>query len=120
MAKMVRRCWRPGPICWRSSAPCSMHRIPGERRRAFNGSSSNHPTHPAIEPAESSPMSQSQELFEQARRYIPGGVNSPVRAFKGVGGDPVFIKRAEGPYLVDEDDRRYVDYVGSWGPMVLG
>lgn len=65
-------------------------------------------------------MSQSQELFEQARRYIPGGVNSPVRAFKGVGGDPVFIKRAEGPYLVDEDDRRYVDYVGSWGPMVLG
>ncbi|MDZ7752259.1 MAG: glutamate-1-semialdehyde 2,1-aminomutase [Gammaproteobacteria bacterium] len=65
-------------------------------------------------------MSQSHELFEQARRYIPGGVNSPVRAFKGVGGDPVFFKRAEGPYLVDEDDKRYVDYVGSWGPMVLG
>ncbi len=59
-------------------------------------------------------------LFEQAKRHIPGGVNSPVRAFKGVGGSPVFVSRAEGPYLYDTEGRRYIDYVGSWGPMVLG
>ena len=62
----------------------------------------------------------SEKLFEQARQHIPGGVNSPVRAFTGVGGTPVFFKAAEGAYLIDEDDRRYVDYVGSWGPMILG
>ena len=65
-------------------------------------------------------MSKSSELFARARACIPGGVNSPVRAFNGVGGDPVFIVRAEGAYLFDEDDRRYIDYVGSWGPMILG
>ncbi|HKQ30577.1 MAG TPA: glutamate-1-semialdehyde 2,1-aminomutase, partial [Burkholderiales bacterium] len=65
-------------------------------------------------------MSQSQILFERARRRIPGGVNSPVRAFKGVGGDPIFFARADGPYLYDEDGKQYIDYVGSWGPMVLG
>ncbi len=61
-----------------------------------------------------------ESLFEQARRYIPGGVNSPVRAFKSVGGEPVYIHRAQGAYLWDEDDNRYIDYVGSWGPMILG
>ncbi len=65
-------------------------------------------------------MSRSQELFEQAQQYIPGGVNSPVRAFKGVGGDPIFFNRAEGAYLFDEDGNRYIDYVGSWGPMIVG
>ncbi len=65
-------------------------------------------------------MSKSQDLFEQAQQHIPGGVNSPVRAFKGVGGDPVFFKRARGAYVFDEDDNRYIDYVGSWGPMILG
>ena len=59
-------------------------------------------------------------LFEAAKRHIPGGVNSPVRAFKGVGGDPIFVARAEGPYFYDPDGKRYIDYVGSWGPMVLG
>jgi len=59
-------------------------------------------------------------LFEAAKRRIPGGVNSPVRAFKGVGGAPVFVARAEGPYLFDTEGKRYIDYVGSWGPMVLG
>jgi glutamate-1-semialdehyde 2,1-aminomutase len=59
-------------------------------------------------------------LFHDAQRYIPGGVNSPVRAFKGVGGDPIFIKRAEGAYLHAADGRRYLDYVGSWGPMLAG
>lgn len=61
-----------------------------------------------------------QHLFNLAKRYIPGGVNSPVRAFNGVGGDPVFVRRAAGCYLYDTDGKRYVDYVGSWGPMVAG
>jgi len=61
-----------------------------------------------------------EELFQQAKSVIPGGVNSPVRAFKGVGGTPVFIDRAEGPYIWSAEGKRYTDYVGSWGPMVLG
>ena len=64
--------------------------------------------------------SRNEELFERSRRLIPGGVNSPVRAFRAVGGTPVFFKRGQGAWLWDEDDRRYVDYVGSWGPMILG
>lgn len=63
---------------------------------------------------------RSEQLFAEAQRYIPGGVNSPVRAFRGVGGTPIFFKRGEGAYLYDEDDNRYLDYVGSWGPMILG
>ncbi|MBQ0755442.1 MAG: glutamate-1-semialdehyde 2,1-aminomutase [Gammaproteobacteria bacterium] len=62
----------------------------------------------------------SSKLFKQAQTHIPGGVNSPVRAFRGVGGDPLFIHRGEGPYLFDEDDNRYIDYIGSWGPLILG
>jgi len=62
----------------------------------------------------------SRELFDLALQYIPGGVNSPVRAFKGVGGDPLFFKSGKGAYLVDSDDNRYVDYVGAWGPLILG
>src|SRR5574344_2862043 len=65
-------------------------------------------------------MSRSEDLFASAQKHIPGGVNSPVRAFRGVGGTPLFFKHAEGAYVVDEDDKRYVDYVGSWGPMILG
>jgi glutamate-1-semialdehyde 2,1-aminomutase len=65
-------------------------------------------------------MSRSQELFTAAQKHIPGGVNSPVRAFRGVGGDPVFVHCAAGPYLYDPDGKRYIDYVGSWGPMILG
>ena len=65
-------------------------------------------------------MSRSEILFEQAQKTIPGGVNSPVRAFRAVGGSPIFIERAEGPYIFDADDKRYVDYVLSWGPMILG
>jgi glutamate-1-semialdehyde 2,1-aminomutase len=62
----------------------------------------------------------SRSLFERACRVIPGGVNSPVRAFRAVGGTPVFVSRAEGAYLYGADGKRYVDYVGSWGPMILG
>ncbi|OUR78921.1 glutamate-1-semialdehyde-2,1-aminomutase [Colwellia psychrerythraea] len=65
-------------------------------------------------------MNKSEQLFEQAQKIIPGGVNSPVRAFNGVGGTPCFIKRAQGAYIYDADDNAYIDYVGSWGPMILG
>ncbi len=65
-------------------------------------------------------MTQSQRLFTAAKQHIPGGVNSPVRAFNGVGGDPIFFKKGAGPYLWDEDDNRYIDYVASWGPMIAG
>ncbi len=63
---------------------------------------------------------RSSQLFNEAQQYIPGGVNSPVRAFKGVGGTPLFIKSAKGAYLYDEDGHRYIDYINSWGPMILG
>jgi len=65
-------------------------------------------------------MSKSESLFSQAQALIPGGVNSPVRAFSGVGGIPLFIERADGAFLFDADGKAYIDYVGSWGPMVLG
>jgi glutamate-1-semialdehyde 2,1-aminomutase len=64
--------------------------------------------------------SRSQELFARAQASIPGGVNSPVRAFKSVGGTPLFIKKAKGAYLYDEDGNQYIDYIASWGPMILG
>ena len=63
---------------------------------------------------------RSSELFEEAEKVIPGGVNSPVRAFKGVGGTPIFVKSAKGAYLYDEDGNRLIDYINSWGPMILG
>ncbi|MCK5720993.1 MAG: aminotransferase class III-fold pyridoxal phosphate-dependent enzyme, partial [Gammaproteobacteria bacterium] len=65
-------------------------------------------------------MSRSSQLFAAAQKHIPGGVNSPVRAFKGVGGDPVFFNHAKGSYVYDEDNNQYIDYVGSWGPMIIG
>jgi len=70
----------------------------------------------------SSPTSSSTsaELWDRARKVLPGGVNSPVRSFKSVGGDPFFVERGQGPYLVDTDGRRYVDYIMSWGPLILG
>ncbi|TKC91637.1 glutamate-1-semialdehyde-2,1-aminomutase [Trinickia terrae] len=65
-------------------------------------------------------MSKNQALFERAQLTIPGGVNSPVRAFRSVGGTPRFVQRAQGPYFWDADGARYIDYIGSWGPMILG
>lgn len=65
-------------------------------------------------------MNKSQEMFQRAQMFIPGGVNSPVRAFKSVGGTPVFFKKAKGSILTDVDDKEYVDFIGSWGPMILG
>ena len=64
--------------------------------------------------------SRNQQLFEQSLKHIPGGVNSPVRAFKSVGGTPLFFKRGKGAYVWDADDKAYIDYVGSWGPLILG
>ena len=63
---------------------------------------------------------RSSALFAEAKKVIPGGVNSPVRAFKAVGGEPIFIERAKGPYLYDVDGNRYIDYIASWGPLILG
>lgn len=63
---------------------------------------------------------RSSQLFQEAKKYIPGGVNSPVRAFSALGGNPIFIKEAKGAYIYDEDDRKYIDYINSWGPMILG
>lgn len=63
---------------------------------------------------------RSSALFTEAKKYIPGGVNSPVRAFKAVGGDPIFVKEAKGAYLYDEDGNRLIDYIASWGPLILG
>ncbi len=63
---------------------------------------------------------RSSALFSEAKKYIPGGVNSPVRAFKAVGGDPIFVKSAKGAYLYDEDGNRFIDYIASWGPLILG
>ncbi len=65
-------------------------------------------------------MDRSSALFNEAKNYISGGVNSPVRAFKGVGGEPIYFERGEGAYLYDVDGNAYIDYVGSWGPMILG
>lgn len=65
-------------------------------------------------------MQSNHDLFQQAKQHIPGGVNSPVRAFNGVGGDPVFFREGKGAWLTDAEGKRYIDYVGSWGPMILG
>jgi len=76
-------------------------------------------SHPGATAPAGEPLTNAQ-LFERAQRVIPGGVNSPVRAFRAVGGIPRFIVRAQGPYLFDAEGRRYIDYIGSWGPMILG
>ena len=65
-------------------------------------------------------ISESKRLFAHAQNFIPGGVNSPVRAFRAVGGEPLFIKKAEGPYLIDEDGNQFIELINSWGPMILG
>lgn len=74
----------------------------------------------ASEVAEARSSIKSAQLFERAQKYTPGGVNSPVRACKAVGSDPIFFHRADGPHLFDVDGNRYIDYVGSWGPMIIG
>ena len=75
---------------------------------------------PSTKTAPSNLTSRNDALFERAKKHIPGGVNSPVRAFKAVGGTPRFVQRAKGAYFWDADGKRYIDYIGSWGPMILG
>ena len=75
---------------------------------------------PSTEFASTTLVSRNDALFARAKKYIPGGVNSPVRAFKAVGGTPRFVQRAKGAYFWDADGKRYIDYIGSWGPMILG
>ena len=65
-------------------------------------------------------INKSIELYKEAKLHMPGGVNSPVRAFKNINGNPIFLKKAKGPYLIDADNNKYIDYIGSWGPMILG
>ena len=72
------------------------------------------------QPNINAPLSRNDSLFERAKKLIPGGVNSPVRAFKAVGGTPRFVQRAQGAYFWDADGKRYIDYIGSWGPLILG
>ena len=67
-----------------------------------------------------SEINKSIELYKEAKLHMPGGVNSPVRAFKNINGNPIFFKKARGPYLIDADNNKYIDYIGSWGPMILG
>ncbi|RZI97869.1 MAG: aminotransferase class III-fold pyridoxal phosphate-dependent enzyme, partial [Haliea sp.] len=75
---------------------------------------------PSIEQGGPGAADRNEQLFERAKRCIPGGVNSPVRAFRAVGGTPRFVQRAQGAYFWDANGRRYIDYIGSWGPMILG
>src|SRR5690606_10116032 len=98
------------PTCSRWWAQCSM-RPTRWRRRA--------PSPPFSEGPDMQ-SERSHALFARARELMPGGVNSPVRAFKSVGGEPFFAQRAEGAFLYDVDGNRYIDYVGSWGPMLAG
>ncbi len=65
-------------------------------------------------------IKKSIELFKEAKLHMPGGVNSPVRAFKNIDGNPIFFKKAKGAYLFDADNNKYIDYIGSWGPMIMG
>src|SRR6202021_2211136 len=75
---------------------------------------------PLLIPFRNITMTSNHELFQRAQMLMPGGVNSPVRAFKSVGGEPFFTARADGAYLWDVEGKRYIDYVGSWGPVILG
>src|SRR5215469_9054386 len=103
----------PAPTWWPWSAASTPHRT---RSRP------SAPSSPSSRNAQESPMNhdQSHALFSRAQQLLPGGVNSPVRAFKSVGGEPFFVERADGAYLHDVEGKRYIDYVGSWGPMIVG
>src|SRR6218665_745293 len=97
-----------------SQNPFLIRRVPAHERTAAH-------THRGSKPSkQGNTMSRNDQLFERAQRHIPGGVNSPVRAFGAVGGTPRFFQRGLGAYVWDADDKRYIDYVGSWGPLILG
>ena len=108
---MPKNCSMLEPTCWRSLTQCSELMIRVWPRRVFLS---------FFEIEWEVEMTDSSDLFRAAARWIPGGVNSPVRAFRAVGGDPVFIQRGEGAYVVDEQGNRYVDYVAAYGPAIVG
>src|SRR5579859_3450712 len=119
---LCRNCANPRPV----ATPCAIPPcIPASRSHWMRYSKpSGHEGRAMQEDifhiAEDLNLTRSHTLFVQAQHLMPGGVNSPVRAFRGVGGDPVFIASAQGAYLYDVDGNRYLDYVQSWGPMILG
>src|SRR5581483_887996 len=113
----LRGYWCIGACTPRSDQPlrpCPLWGGRGPHRR--RGKTMSNPTHTT----RNLTLSRSHDLFQEAQTLLPGGVNSPVRAFRAVGGDPVFLDHASGPYLYDVDGNRYLDYVQSWGPMILG
>src|SRR2546430_10026522 len=111
-----RRCWM-GPAWPRGGRLSATRSMPRFRRR---GSGPEWPDGARSGAGTSERMARNEELFAGAQRTIPAGVNSPVRAFRSVGGTPRFFTRGDGPYLWDADGKRYIDYVGSWGPAILG
>ncbi len=130
ITRHVARLPRAGAFCY--SRPVKF--LSREQTESPGGESAKHTPHvpacrvsigcnplcDAQNPIKDDPCQNQNQLFEQARQTIPGGVNSPVRAFNGVGGTPRFIDHADGAYLYDVDGQAYVDYIGSWGPMLLG
>src|SRR5437868_3884627 len=101
----------PAPTCSRSS-PRFSTRPTSKRPPALSPTFTRHLSGPPMH-------ERSRALFERSQELIPGGVNSPVRAFRAVGGTPIFFREGRGAHLFDEDGRRYIDYVGSWGPIIL-
>src|ERR1700730_14126750 len=100
-----------------------MDRARANHFRNDNGhktSRGGHPDHLLRSRIRKDVMSRSEKLFTRAQRVIPGGVNSPVRAFRAVGGKPLFIERGNGSHILDGDGQEYIDYVGSWGPLIFG
>src|SRR5205807_1263767 len=98
----------------------SGHETAGEARRPAPGTARRQADGKRVAMNARMVRVRSQEAFQRACRLMPGGVNSPARAFGAVGGQPLFIARGEGAYLYDLDGNRYLDYVGSWGPLILG
>src|SRR5438105_4781809 len=106
------------------SLPCRNRRATTSRRmtnrRKTRRTTSRKTTRQRTRRSKRMNRSSSRDAFARARKLIPGGANSPARAFGAVGGEPIFIARGEGPFLIDIDGNRYIDYIGSWGPLILG
>src|SRR5664279_1020142 len=106
---MHRRCWRPEPTCLPLLPTCLPRPTSNRAQSPFN-----------ICSQETDVNNRNQQLFDRAQRHVPGGVNSPVRAFRSVGGTPCFFASGRGSRVTDVNGKTYLDYVGSWGPLILG
>src|SRR6185295_16826965 len=111
-------CWRRAR--WSRAFADATFAHTAARARAGNSAMRTRRTRNNFRPSTTWTMTRNEQLFARAQKTIPAGVNSPVRAFRSVGGTPRFFTRGEGAYLWDADGRRYIDYVGSWGPAILG